>query len=292
MAPSRAGRPSKTRSAAKTRVVVVGFGRLGGALSLSLTRAGWNVSVLPRSDESSKKALKLSVELADESELRMADLVLLAVPDSVVGRLSAKLRGELKPTAALVHCAGALDLSAFGTDPEMLMRPRGSFHPLCAVSDPQDDLSGHAVAVAASDRALLAQLKKMALALGMTPIEVAEARRSAYHAGAVMSAGLVVALLSAATAALEEAGIPPKAALEALLPLVRSAIRGVEQRGLKRGLTGPIARGDVSVVQQHLSALPADLSAIYRALSLRALKLVEAQLPAETRHALERLLRG
>ncbi|MFZ5469981.1 MAG: DUF2520 domain-containing protein [Myxococcota bacterium] len=280
------------RPKGKPQVVVVGFGRLGGALSLGLKRAGWPVSVFPRSGDSVRRVTKMNLPLADHDALREADLCLLAVPDSAVGWLASTLREEVDPQTALVHLAGALDLTAFGTDPEMLRRPRGSFHPLCAVSDPLADLSGHSVALAASDRALMPSLWRMALALRMKPIEVPEARRAVYHAGAVMSAGLVVALLSAAQECFAEAGIDEDTALLALLPLLRSALQGVEERGLARGLTGPVARGDLAVVQAHLAALPAELASIYRSLSLRALQLVRDQLPAETRNALERALRG
>lgn len=295
--PARAKRPKEAaprrrRAPQGPRVVVVGLGRLGGALARGLRKAGWPVAVLPRSDESVRRAIDLKLTLADHDSLKQAALCVLAVPDAVVGRMAAALRDDLSPRAALVHCAGALDLSAFGTDPEMIRRPRGSLHPLCAVSDPTDELAGHAAALAASQKDLLAVLWKMALALRMRPIEVPEARRAAYHAGAVMAAGGVVALASAAVAAFAEAGVLEDQALAALLPLMRSAVRGVETRGLTRGLTGPVARGDLSVVEAHLSALPAELANIYRALSLRALTLVRDQLPVETRNALERLLRS
>jgi predicted short-subunit dehydrogenase-like oxidoreductase (DUF2520 family) len=123
----------------------------------------------------------------------------------------------------------------------------------------------------------------------LNPIEVPETGRAAYHAGAVMSAGLVVALADAAAAAFEHAGLNHQDALAALLPLMRSALHGVEHWGVEKGLTGPIVRGDVAVVQAHLDALPADLGSIYRLLSRRALKLAK-KLPPETRLALERIL--
>ncbi len=300
MRPTRPTRPKKqTRWGTRARpgkihpkVVVVGFGRLGGAVALGLRKAGWPVTVFPHSGESVRRAVQLKLKLADHEALRAAELCLLAVPDNVVARATASVKEDLGPTTALLHCAGALDLSVFGDDVEMLRRPRGSFHPLCAISDPLDDLAGHAVALSATDRELMPVLWRMAIALRLRPIEVPEARRAAYHAGAVMSAGLLVALASAATSALAEAGIIEDAALGALLPLMRSAIRGVELRGLSRGLTGPVPRGDLTVVQAHLAALPADLAEIYRVLSLRSLKLVQDQLPAETRNALERTLRG
>jgi predicted short-subunit dehydrogenase-like oxidoreductase (DUF2520 family) len=104
-----------------------------------------------------------------------------------------------------------------------------------------------------------------------------------------MSAGLLVALAEAAVSALEHAGLDRDTALESLLPLMSSALRGVQARGLEKGLTGPVVRGDVGVVQAHLEALPPELGGIYRLLSRRALRLA-GTLPAETRLALERLL--
>jgi predicted short-subunit dehydrogenase-like oxidoreductase (DUF2520 family) len=267
-------------------VVIVGFGRIGGALSLGLKKAGWPVSVLPRSAESVRRAAGMGLRLADHDSLKGCDLCILAVPDAAVPAAAEMVEEDLGTRSALVHVSGALQLSALGDRPG---RRVGSFHPLAAVSDARDELAGHAAAVASNDRALHPVLWRMALALRMKPFELPETGRAAYHAGAVMSAGLLVALADAATAALEEAGLERAVALESLLPLMRSALRGVEARGLEKGLTGPVVRGDVAVVQAHLEALPAELGSLYRLLSRRALKLATS-LPVETRQALERLL--
>lgn len=277
----------KKRAPRLPRVVVVGFGRVGGALALGLKRAGWPVSVLPRSGDAVRRAAAARVTLADHDDLRAADVCVLAVPDAAVVPAMELVEEDLGPATALVHCSGALPLAVFqGAKGQ---RPVGSFHPLAAVSDPRDSLAGHTVALASTDKALHALLERLAQALGMTPLEVPETGRSAYHAGAVLSAGLVVALLDAAVAAMEEAGLERDAALTALLPLTRSAVRGVETRGLEKGLTGPVVRGDVSVVQAHLESLPPELGSVYRLLSRRALRLTP-NLPPETRLALERLL--
>jgi predicted short-subunit dehydrogenase-like oxidoreductase (DUF2520 family) len=268
--------------------VIVGFGRLGAALALRLKAAGWPVTVLPHSPESVRRAAKVGLKLADHEDLSSAALCVLAVPDARVAAVAASVAEDLGPEGALIHCAGALDLNAFGS--ALAKRMRGSFHPLVAISDGSDRLADHSVALAASDRALMPVLWRMALALRMRPIEVPEARRAAYHAGAVMSAGLLVALLDAACAALEEAGVDRVAALNALLPLSASALQGIDKRGLSKGLTGPIARGDVNVVSAHLEALPEPLAGLYRVLSSRALGLVADTLPTQTRLALQRLL--
>src|SRR4051812_3685926 len=271
----------------RPEVVVVGFGRLGGAIARGLQRARWPVTVFPRSAESVRRTVAFGLKLADQDSFGQAAIVLLAVPDTAVAQLAATLLPDLGEHTALVHCAGALDLSVFGTDPDSLRRPRGSFHPLVAVSDPTDPLAGHAAALSASTRPLLQLLSRMATDLDLTPIEVPEARRAAYHAGAVLAAGGLVSLASAAIGAFAAAGISEEDAIKALLPLMKSAIRGIESRGLQRGLTGPVARGDLAVVQAHLSALPAELAELYRLLSLRAVGLVGAKLPNETTAAMK-----
>lgn len=280
--------PKKKAAAPKKRqpsVVVVGFGRVGGALALGLRRAGWPVSVLPRSSEAVRRAAQLGIGLADLESLRTADLCILAVPDAAVPSAAALVREDLRPSCGIVHCSGALPLTALGTDDA----PVASFHPLVAVSDAKDSLAGHAVAIAATDEGLSEHLTRMAEALGLKPFEVPETGRAAYHAGAVLSAGLLVALADVAVSAFELAGLERQRALDALVPLMYSALRGAETRGLERSLTGPVVRGDVAVVQAHLEALPPELGAVYRLLSRRALGLATS-LPAETRSALARLL--
>jgi predicted short-subunit dehydrogenase-like oxidoreductase (DUF2520 family) len=268
-------------------VVIVGFGRTGGGLALGLQRSGWPVRIFPRSGESTRRAAALRLPLAEHDALRAADICILAVPDNAVPLAAKMVLADLGAQTALVHCSGALTLSGFGSDAAILERPRGSFHPLVAISDPEDELAGHSVALCATSERLLELLTQMARDLKLRPLVVPESGRAAYHAGAVLAAAGLVALASSAVAAFAEAGIDEDASLGALLPLMRSALQGIQRRGLSRALTGPIIRGDVSVIRSHLDALPAELRTIYRDLALRALWLVRSQLPKETRMAVE-----
>ncbi len=292
---SRRTRPSdvkpRTKASKRSPVVIVGFGRVGGALAVALRSAGWPVSVLPRSGEAVRRAAAMKVPLADHESLKSAGFCILAVPDAAVASVSESIADDVAASTALVHCSGALPLTAFGTGSGKARTARGvgSFHPLTAISDGQTSLSGCSVAIACTNKEKLIELQQMAVAMGMVPIEVPETGRAAYHAGAVLSAGLVVALADAAASALEEAGLEHGEAIKALLPLMHSALRGIERVGVEKSLTGPIVRGDVAVVQAHLDALPAELGSIYRLLSRRALKLTK-RLPPETRLALERIL--
>jgi len=277
-------------SRARPPVVVAGFGRLGGALALGLRERGWPVSVSASSPSSVRAARRLKLPLADARALADARVLLVATQDDAVGARTAQLLPALSMRCALVHCAGALSLEALGTSPEVLAHPRGSFHPLVAVSSRETSLRGRTVAISATSPALRTRLGRMARDLGLAPLEVPESRRAAYHAGAVLSAGGVVALLATAVDALTHAGLGADDALEALLPLMRSALDGVEARGLSGGLTGPVPRGDDAVVGAHLAALPPPVREIYRALGLRMLTL--SGLEPKARRRMRRTLDG
>ncbi|MBL8954651.1 MAG: DUF2520 domain-containing protein [Myxococcaceae bacterium] len=245
------------------RVVLVGLGRTGGALALGLKAAGWKPAVVTTSPA---RAKQLKLRLATPRDRQRAELCIFAVPDAQVGVVAADVLPDLGPETALVHCAGALGLGVFGQP----KRRCGSFHPLVAISDANDALGGRFAAIAANDPELLRTLMEVAQALKMLVLEVDEKKRARYHAGAVMSAGLVMALLDAAV---EATGLPRSIAEPALLALTESAIRGAKTRGVQASLTGPIVRGDAEVVNRHLEALPEALRPLYRALSRRALVL-------------------
>lgn len=279
---------SARRATARGSLVIVGVGRLGGALGRTLRAAGWRVHVVARSAGARRRARGLRLPLARARELREASVCLLCVPDGAVGEVALVVAPRLGARTALVHCAGALTLDVLGPAGP---RPVGSLHPLCAVSDARDSLEGHAAALSSHSPALLRTLRRLARDAGLRPIEVPESGRAAYHAGAVLSAGGLVALASAAVEALGAAGVAEDAALAALLPLMRSALRGLEARGLAGGLTGPVRRGDAGVVAAHLAALPASVAELYRPLSRRALVLAGPQLTPAARARLARVLR-
>jgi predicted short-subunit dehydrogenase-like oxidoreductase (DUF2520 family) len=273
---------------ARPRLLVVGLGRLGGALAAQLQDKGFSVRVQTRSVSGRRTAKSLRLKEATEAETRACTVCFLTVPDGAVASVAAAVAPSLGPAAALVHCAGALTLDVLHAAADG--RPTGSFHPLVAVSSAQTQLSGHAVAVATRSRSLAPELVRLARALGLSPLRIPEAGRAAYHAGAALAAGGLVALLDAAVATWQAAGIDRRAAEDALVPLMRSALGGVEARGLLRGMTGPVVRADTQVVEAHLASLPEDVLPLYRMLFARMLQRLFPSLPRPAALRLQLLL--
>jgi len=84
-----------------------------------------------------------------------------------------------------------------------------------------------------------------------------------------MACNYLTALLDAALATAERAEIPRDQARAALTPLVRATLENIFSLGTAKALTGPIARGDDSLVaRQYRDVAAADpaLGEIYRAL--------------------------
>ena len=236
-------------------------------------------------------ARRLELTRATNNSLARAQICFVTVPDGNVAAVAETIAMKLGARTAVVHCAGALGLDGLGSEAALGGRARGSFHPLCALSAPTDSVAGYSVAISSNSAGVVRVLRQTARALELTPITAPDSARAAYHAGAVMSAGGLVCLLSAAVRVWSEAGIAEADALEALLPLMRSALQNVSERGLERGLTGPFVRGDAEAVKRHIRSLPADLRPLYRSLGTEALRLAGPTLTDAQRRALGLSLR-
>jgi predicted short-subunit dehydrogenase-like oxidoreductase (DUF2520 family) len=252
---------------------LVGAGRAGTSVAVALARVGWRpVAVAGRSpDAPSVRAAsaRLRAPVRPVTDVAAgADLVVLAVPDAAISEVGAALAPGVEPGALVVHLSGACSLDEL--DKLRLARADvevGSLHPLQSL--PSGDAGARRLAGAwcAVDGPPL--VDEIARALGMHPFRVAAADRAAYHAAATIASNHLVALLAQAQRVAAEAGVPAGA----LLPLVRATIDNVEDLGVARALTGPVARGDVGTVVRHLDALPDDERAAYRALAEQARRL-------------------
>jgi predicted short-subunit dehydrogenase-like oxidoreductase (DUF2520 family) len=94
----------------------------------------------------------------------------------------------------------------------------------------------------------------LVLEMGGEPFFVAEEDRRLYHAALVTGANHLVTLVAEAADLLRAAGVT--APDRVLAPLLTAALDNGLRRG-DRGLTGPVSRGDVGTVRDHLETLTA-----------------------------------
>jgi predicted short-subunit dehydrogenase-like oxidoreductase (DUF2520 family) len=234
------------------RVGIVGAGRLGTALAAALREAG------------------VAVEgPAGRGEVPAGcDAIVLCVPDGEIPSAAATVAGA----APLVgHTSGATRLTAlaaaggaaFGLHPLQTFPERaadgggaaGAGATGAAGSEALAAFTGAGCAVAGSTPETLRFAVRLAETLGMTPFEIDDEGRAAYHAAASVASNFTVTLLAAAERIAAGAGLAPHEARALLAPLVRRTVDSVAQLDPERALTGPIARGDHDTVEAQRRAL-------------------------------------
>jgi predicted short-subunit dehydrogenase-like oxidoreductase (DUF2520 family) len=210
-----------------------------------------SVNVIGRGRVGSAVSARLAerdVELRDDAEL-----VLLCVPDRAIAEVAA----GIEPGPWFAHVSGATPLAAL--DPHVR---RFSLHPLQTFSLDRgaEQLDGAWAAVTAENDEARALGHEVAATLALQPFDLDDDARVIYHAGAAIASNYLVTLYRAAARLFEDAGTPP----QALVPLMTRTIENGFQ------LTGPIARGDWSVVNAHIGALHdahPELEPMYRVLA-------------------------
>jgi predicted short-subunit dehydrogenase-like oxidoreductase (DUF2520 family) len=214
---------------ARLRCAIVGNGRLGRAVASGLREAG----------------LTVDGPLGRGARCPDADVVILAVPDAEIAHAAAAI--ERRADGPLVgHCSGATTLAPLAPHEAF------SLHPLMTVpADGPAQLAGASAAVAGTTPHARGIAHRLALHLGLTPIDVADEDRAAYHAAASIASNFLVTLEAAAEQLAASAGIDR----QALVPLVRATVENWAAMGPDRALTGPIARGDRETVDRQRQAI-------------------------------------
>ena len=217
-----------------SRVGVVGAGRLGTALAAALREAGVEVDGPAGRGEVPRRCEAIVLCVPDAEIPAAATTVAGAAP--LVGHTSGATR-----LAALAAASGA----AFGLHPLQTFPPGSG----------PEVFSGAGCAVAGSTPAAIDFATRLAALLGMTPFEIDDEGRAAYHAAASVASNFTVTLLAAAERIAAGAGLAPHEARALLAPLVRRTVESVAELGPERALTGPIARGDDGTVEAQRRAL-------------------------------------
>jgi predicted short-subunit dehydrogenase-like oxidoreductase (DUF2520 family) len=198
--------------------------------------------------------------------------VLVATPDSVIEDVAAdlaQLGGKEWRGKVVFHTSGALDATALRALADAGAET-GSIHPMQTFSGQSvPDLAGRVFGIDGSPAALKVA-RKMGRQIGGVAVRLSGANKAAYHAAGSFACAHVLAVMETATRLLMARGFTRRQALRALLPLTRQTLDNLERIGPRAAWTGPIARGDLSIVQRHADALsnsPPEVLDAYKALS-------------------------
>jgi predicted short-subunit dehydrogenase-like oxidoreductase (DUF2520 family) len=217
-------------------------------------------------------------------QILASQVILIATPDdkiAAVARELARISEEELLGKIVLHTSGAMDsgvLDAVHAHGAAV----GSMHPLQSFSGVSvPSLEGKVFTIEGETPAVQVA-RRIARALGGSPVRIAGGKKLLYHAAAAMAAGHALAVEEAATQLLLSLGMKRSEAVRALLPLTRQVLENFEGLGPRAAWTGPLSRGDFQVVRAHLDALkesPKEFAQAYDALNCLAARVL-AQDPA------------
>lgn len=260
LAPTSVGAHSARTPLDGLTVGVLGAGRVGAVLG-SVLQSLPATTVVAASGETPATRARMTgllpgVEVVEPTAVaRACDLLLLTVPDDMLPGVVRSMAdsGALRPGQVVVHTSGTHGLDVLAPAAAVGCRVL-AVHPAMTFAGTAADverLRGCVFGVTAPDgHAALADA--LVAALGGRPVRVAEEHRALYHAGLAHGANHLVTLVSQAMDLLRAAGVDDPAGT--LRPLLTAALDNTLERG-DAALTGPVARGDLRTVRDHLAQI-------------------------------------
>lgn len=260
-------------------IVVVGRGRVGSTLARELSRVGHDTKL---------------VASGYAGSFAKAAVVIIAVRDPGIAQVSSRVASTIRARATVLHCAGK-------QGPGLLSacKKKGAsvavMHPMVSIADKKYAPSFESTTfVLDGDTKACTVAARLVRGLGAYPLR-AHIHGASYHAAPVLLVGGALGHLIDSAQILRTLGMSEKAATRALGALLRSVGENVLRLGLPKALTGPIVRGDVATVDEHLAALSRNkrVHEAYIAMATRMIDVAkDAGLDAATARALRQRLRN
>lgn len=270
-----------TRATRRT-LNVIGPGKVAGAIAHHLAKknGNWRIgNIYGTSNDSITKGLaRIGAGVGTtkwQTCLKPRSFTLIGLPDNHLAGMSQRWAAELPDDcdAVALHLSGALSSREIGALKAKGVHV-GSLHPAYSFADRSNDvpsLEGVTFSVEGDAKAVEAA-GSIAVAVGGLVLKLSTETKPLHHAASVLMSNYLVTLYHLAQKLEKQAGIPEARARSALLHLGRSTLENISKHGSPNALTGPIDRGDISLVISHLRAIEeggeglASVAPIYRRL--------------------------
>ena len=193
----------------------------------------------------------------DLHKMRPAQYWMIATPDDQIAQVAKSLTklSTLGSESCFFHLSGALDSSTLGSLSD-LGHKVASVHPMMTFHQALDQRFDGVFC--ASEGTAADTISPLFESIGFTSYQIEKEHKVLYHLAAVMACNYLPTLAAASSNLLSAAKIPEKMHPQILGPIMQSTLDNILTSSPSNALTGPVARGDVSTIQKHLSTLAAE----------------------------------
>lgn len=278
----------------RINLCVIGAGRVGTTVSYTLAEKELpNIklkAISSRSMESLNRAKKILGRKAagviftreNSKAVSLANCILICTPDDVINSVCSEIfkdKSKDFKNYYAIHFSGSKSLEVLNS-----ARAAGaeiaSIHPLksfASIEEAIKSLPGTIFGITYSSTESKKMAEFLVKSLGGEIIEVENNKKPLYHAAACVASNYLVTLINYAVLIHKKMGIRPEDSLKGLMGLVEGTVSNIKKMGTEKSLTGPIARGDVGTIKEHVKSFneffSKEDSALYRMMGIETSKI-------------------
>ena len=213
-----------------------------------------------------------------ENLIKDSDTIFITTPDSEISVVWSEIKKLSIKDKLICHCSGSISSEIFSN-----INNHGAYgysiHPMFAISDKYNsykNLSQAFITIEGHNKHI-EYFKHLFSSLGNDVAIISKENKSLYHAASVTVSNLILGLINNAINYLEDCGFTKETAMKALYPLIEFNLKNIKEKGVIDSLTGPVERGDLVTVINHLDVLREEDKELYRLLSRNILKIAKVK---------------
>lgn len=241
----------------------IGCGNLGKTLGRLITQeqVATVKGVLTRSQETTDAAVKFigaGESYLKFSELPKANIYFITTRDDLIEATCKQLLAEAKieTGAIFIHCSGSLSSRVL-----QCARDQGYFamsvHPIKSFANPELSVKTFPGTYCGyeGDLEIFPVVKALFEGIAAHLFPIKKEQKTIYHAAGVIANNYLVTLHHIASECYQLAGISEELANKITSMLMKDALQNLQNSSPNKALTGPLQRGDIKIIKEHLSQL-------------------------------------
>lgn len=265
------------------KISFIGAGKVGTSLAYLLKRKGYDVfGIASRTINSAQKAYEFIGDITYSNDIYMfiedSDVVFITTNDDAILTVinGIKENCEIKEGQIFIHTSGSISAEVF-KPLEDLGALGISIHPLQTIANPQEGIKniiGSLFAIDGNEKAF-EFAKQLVNDLEGEAYFIESEKKPLYHLSAVIACNYFVTLMNKSVNLFKKVNIDEKIGTEGLIKLVKGTLNNIERLGTEMALTGPISRGDISTVKDHIESMKkyaSDTLELYKTLGIYTLE--------------------
>ncbi len=239
-------------------VVLLGAGNVASHLTtVFLNTQGINlIQVYNRSINNITHLAKKTAITSQTSQLKDADIYIIAIPDNYITELEDQLFLKDK---LVVHTSGSVDIKELKKNTNT-----GVFYPLQSFSkNKKVDFSSIPICIESSHKTSLLLLEKLAYLIANNVYHINSEQRKKLHLAAVFVNNFVNHIYHIGDMICTQNNIP----FEILQPLIKDTAQKITTLSPLEAQTGPAKRNDTNTINKHVAMLATEEAEIYALLT-------------------------